>query len=82
MEAVLPVHPDEQKAILKDYTEKEYLKPVRPEDWERIFYYIFEVIVLYFNYILMLCLCYVVVIVMLCTYLCRCHIHFMMKLEM
>lgn len=43
MEAVLPVHPDIQKMILKEHADQEQLKTVRSEDWERINYYLTQV---------------------------------------
>lgn len=43
MEAVLPIHPDEQKNILIAQAEEEMNKYVRPEDIQRIKYYLTKV---------------------------------------
>ncbi|KAK5640705.1 hypothetical protein RI129_009252 [Pyrocoelia pectoralis] len=40
MEAILPVHPDEQKCQLIQEVELEVNRPVRPEDVERLRYYL------------------------------------------
>ncbi|XP_075210210.1 uncharacterized protein LOC142317535 [Lycorma delicatula] len=46
LQAVLPVHPDDQLFVLRQQVEAEQSKTVRPEDVERIQYYLFEVFML------------------------------------
>lgn len=43
LQAVLPVHPDDQLAILRKQVEEEQSNVIRPEDVERIQYYLNKV---------------------------------------
>lgn len=43
MQAILPVHPDEQLRLMREKMEKELNKPITEDELQRIEYYMFKV---------------------------------------